>query len=144
MGGIGIMLLQFVKKPAVLAIIVLLIMCGALYTNNKIQDAKIEKLKASITLMENNFHTCKSNEKSLLDAIDVCNGQADDWINSNNVLKEQLAKSNKQIRHWQDMYDNKVCYNNDDEVVVIPSTNKVVNDEKSSDAVNRLNNIFSN
>jgi len=138
------MVLNFIKKPAILAIIVLVLICGTLYTNNKIQDAKIEKLKASIVLMENNFNTCKSNESDLLDAISTCNNQADEWMKSNNAIKEQLEAAYKQVEHWQELYDNKVCYNNDDETPVVPSSNKVVNDEKSIDAVNRLNDIFNN
>jgi hypothetical protein len=138
------MVLSFIKKPAILAIIVLVIMCGTLYVNNKIQDAKIEKLKASITLMENNFHTCKTNEKDLLGAIEVCNNQSEKWVESNNIIRGQLENANKQIKHWQDLYDNKVCYNNDDETPVVPSQQKVVNDEKSIDAINRLNLIFGN
>lgn len=136
--------LNFLKKPAVLAIVVLVVMCGTLYLNNKLQDAKIEKLKASIVLMENNFNTCKTNEKDLISAIQVCNNQSDSWINSNNVLRDQLKDVNGQVRHWQDLYDNKICYNNDDETEIVPSQTKVINDEKNIDAINRLNDIFSN
>lgn len=136
--------LTLLKKPTVIAIILLTIACSGLYINNTIQDGKIAKLEANVIKIETNFNTCKSNEHDLLAAIAECNGAADSWITSNEAIRVQLKESQIQVRYWQDLYDNKMCFNNEDETPVVPSQGKVVKDEKSIDAVNRLNNIFGN
>lgn len=134
--------LTILKKPTVIAIILLTLACSGLYINNTIQDSKIAKLEANVIKIETNYNTCKSNEQSILEAITECNSQADSWVKSNEAIRIQLKESQVQVRHWQDMYDNKMCFNNDDEIPVVPSQGKVVKDEKSKIAIDRLNNIF--
>lgn len=135
-------ILQALKKPSVIAIIVLTLLCGGLYVNNARQDVKIAELGTKIVKIESNYTTCKSNETTLKDAVDVANGQSDAWVTSNEALRVQLNEALGQVTHWQDLYDNKICFNNNDETPVVPSQGKVVNDEKSAKAVDRLNGIF--
>lgn len=133
---------EVLKRPTILAIIVLTIAVGGLYVNNKMQDSKIARLEADIVAVQGNFNTCKTNEETLTEAIKEQNALADGWIASNDALRVQVEDAQRQVIYWQQQYDDKICFNNEDETPVVPSQGKVVKDEKSVDAVNRLNDIF--
>lgn len=135
-------LLLLLKKPTVIAIIILTIAVGGLYVNNTIQDGKIATLEASVVKIQSNYDTCKGNEQTYKEAIAQCNGAADSWATSNAALQQQIEEAQLQVAYWQKQYDDKLCLNNDDETPVVPSQGKVVKDEASSNAVNRLNDIF--
>jgi len=135
-------ILTIIKRPTVVAIIVLLLLCGTLYINNARQDVKIAELGTKIAKIELNYSTCKTSKSTLQEAINVCNGQSDAWVASNDALREQITKCYDEVAYWQNLYDNKICFTNEDETPVVPSQGKVVNDVKSSEAVHRINIIF--
>lgn len=137
-------LLMLLKKPTVIVIILLCVAVTGLYVNNTIQDGKIATLEADVVKIQTNFDTCKGNEVTYKEAIEQCNGAADSWASSNAALQQQLEETQLQVVYWQKQYDEKLCLNNDDETPVVPSQGKVVKDEASTNAVNRLNDIFGN
>jgi len=136
------MALTLLQKPTVIAIMLLTMACGTLYVNNTLQDAKILKLESQVVVIESNYNTCVDNETTLKGIIEESNSVVDGFVSSNNAIKSQLIKTQQLVVYWQNQYDNKVCYTNNDETPVIPTQGKVVNDETSADAVTHINDLF--
>ena len=128
-----------------LAIVVMLMAIGMGGQWIKINSLKgdVVDLEAKVVKIERNYNTCKTNEATLNGAIDSLNFQAMEFEQNIGILAEQVEKEKERVVYWRDKYNNKVCYDpNSDTVTVSPDDRRVLNDEKNTDAVNRINDLF--
>ena len=131
------------QRPWIIALVAMVIFMGVQWTKIQVLNGKVTKLQGQVVLMEKNFNTCKSNEVSLNDAISKCNNETNEFTNNIKLLEDQVKEEKKRVVMWRDKYNNKVCYDPvNDNVTVKPDEARVLNDEKSVDAINRINDIF--
>jgi len=128
------------KRPWIIALVVMGVAMGGMWVKINLLKGDIVDLREEIVLVQTNFKTCKSNEVSLKDAIEQCNGETDDFESNIALLNQQVIKEKDRVAFWQEKYNNKVCY---DPCTDEPTEGKeVLNDENNADAVNRINDIF--
>jgi hypothetical protein len=132
-----------VKRPWILVIVALLAVTGVQWTKIQFHKGEILDLKEDIVEIQRDYKTCKVNEVSLNDAIDVCNTEHDEFVANIDLLGEQVRTEKERVVEWRDKYLNHVCYDpNTDTVTVTPDERRVLNDEKNTDAINRINDLF--
>jgi hypothetical protein len=136
--------LQFIiKRPWIIALVVMTLVLGTQWV--RITDLKgdVVNLKNDIVEIRTDFKTCKSNEVTLNDVIGQCQAETGEFKDNILLLDTHLRAEKDRVVMWRDKYNNKVCYNAADEVVVIkPDEVRVLNYEKNADAINRINDIF--
>lgn len=132
-------------RPWIIALIVMGVMMGGMWINIHRLEGNIVDLKSDIVTMQADFKTCENNEHTLMGALDSCNFEISGFQANVTLMAEQVQTEKDRVVHWQTMYQNKICFTPEDEVVVEKTDEvRVLNDEKNIDAVNRINSVFGN
>lgn len=131
------------KRPWIIALVIMGVLMGGMWIKINLLKGDVVDLRDEIVRIEGNFNTCKSNEHTLNGALDSLNTQISEFESNIALMEEQVDIEKGRVVYWRDKYNNKICYKPSDEVVVIKKDEtRVLNDEKNTDAVNRINTIF--
>ncbi len=132
-----------VKRPWIIALIGMTVLMGFQWVKIQSLQSGIINLKNEMVALENRYGTCKNNVTTTKDALDACNNESTQFQKNISLITNQLQKEKSRVVYWRDKYNNKVCYNpTTDTVIVKPDDMRILNDEKNTDAVNRINNLF--
>lgn len=130
------------KNPWIILIFVLLTANGVQWTKNVSLKGDLADAQTKISNIQSDYDTCKLNENTLNGAINSCNGEISEFVDSIDLLSEQVRKEKDRVVYWRNKYNNKICLQPQDEVCVNPEEKGVLNDEKNVDVINRINDIF--
>lgn len=148
-----LLILNWIKKPSNVIITVLSVMLVLCFLNGKLKDFKIKSLGVEILELKGEVERVnldrelerKRYEDNLMN-MNVVVTELKNEITNLRVLIEnkniELKKENDRIVYWKNQYTNKICVNNDQEVV--KPTQGVINNEANIKVVSNLNSLFLN
>ena len=143
--------LRFLSKPTNLIIVGLVGMLTftgvtVFYKNMTIAalETKIEKVGVSLSKCESERNqereVYKANLHTLKTEIGEFQRLTNDWqtvIDDKNI---QIGKEQDRVEYWKNQYKNKICVNNDGEMV--KPSDKVINNESNSKVLDVINQMF--
>ena len=147
-----LILLEFIRKPSNLIIVGLASLLVFCFVNSQLKDLKINTLKSDILNIEISLAKCENdkdimaknyeeNLRVLKHEIDAFNEEILKWKQIIESKNEQLAKESNRVDYWKDKFVNKICVNNDGEVV--RPTKGVINEDQNKVVISNINSMFS-
>jgi len=152
------MFLKLLSKPSnivIMLLIVVITLLGFKQIHNYIKIHNLEnktvklKLEADKCLAEKQQQQrdfeierdiCIANLEKMKKEIFEFNKVAEEWQNVIDVKNEQVKKEQVRAEEWKKKYLNKICLNNDNEVVK-PSEG-VIDDKANDKVISELNKVF--
>jgi hypothetical protein len=132
---------KLIQNPIYMVLLALLGVIGWLWIQGVYLKTEISGLKSDLVVAEANYKTTKLNVADLTAGIEKANAQSAKYEANILLITNQVKEEKERVAYWKKMYTEKPCFNNDGEVVT-PSTGKVLDDEKSAQAVRIINSYF--
>lgn len=137
---------QFVvKRPWILVMIAMVAFMGVQWTQIQHQKGLVLKEQKKIVRIQENLGTCRGNVTTLEDGLELCTAEHDGYIQRLDLMGTELQGEKDMVAYWRQKYIDYECpFDEDDNVppTEISEDMEVLDDEKSVDAVNRVNDLF--
>ena len=152
------LIVKFLSKPSNIVILVLLVVIAGMTTNTLAKSVKISSLESKLDKANIALDKCKSereqeetsfqqerdiytsNITTLKQTIYDYEDTAKEWQDLITDKNVQIRKEQERVEYWKKQYVNKLCVNNDDEVV--KPTQGVINESSNVKVLTQLNTFF--
>lgn len=152
------LIVKFLSKPSNIVILILLVVIAGMTTNTLAKNIKISSLESKLEKSNIALDKCKSereqdaisfqqerdiytsNITTLKQTIYDFEDTAKEWQDLITDKNVQIKKEQERVEYWKKQYVNKVCVNNDDEVV--KPTQGIINESSNVKVLTQLNTFF--
>lgn len=145
------MLFKWAKNPLVIISVIAVIIISGLFIKIKFMEAKLDRMEgqlivteAKLERMENNFNVCKTNEGTLILAIEEQKGSIENMETATLALQAQLRMEQNIASKWEERYKNRPVITQIKEVPVIQYIEKelVIDEDASKEYINYFNSLI--
>lgn len=145
------MLLKWAKNPLVIISVIAVIVISGLFIKIKFMEVKLGLMEgqlivaeANLARMENNFNVCKTNEGTLILAIEEQKGSIENMETVTLALQAQLRMEQTIASKWEERYKNRPVITQIKEVPVIQYIEKelVIDEDASKEYINYFNSLI--
>jgi len=142
---------KWAKNPLVIVSVIAVIIISGLWVKIQFMDMKINRVEARLVLTQAeleqakvNFTTCKSNEQTLLNAIEDQKESINNMEVATLALQEQIRMEQTIASKWEERFKNRPVITQIKEIPVIQYIDKglVIDEDSSKDYINYFNSLL--